>query len=535
MVGNVVREPLLSAYVGYWVRRRGSAAAASSRRAVALAVDHCFGPVGLHRLEATVRPENAPSLRVLAKLGFREEGLFRRYLDVDGAWRDHLCFAITAEEPPPGGLRRLVSAGRAAGPERVTRSDHHSHEHTRTSRPDCTPVNVGGRGASLPGAPRPAVYREQRESGAGGGRPPSYVRSAGGGGGRAQLTDLHRTGGDLAADPRSRRRPAPQEVARPSGASLAGRVLARPRRRRNRRRIARLLTEEGDVWTLTIWTRTTRRRARRDGAALGLTVRAGRRRARDRRTDRRRRRARTPVVDDADDEPGVRWERPPPRYRPGRGGFDPRGRGEAARARYAVPPARGALPAGVRAARERAAAAAFPVVWWAHGAIDLALVVYLIYLRRQVRMEDSDPRAAAPPGWPAPGEHRGRRPRSGRRWARRGREVTRRPPRPRPTTPTRTEGDRADPDEREEVDGWADEDDGTTRVRGVGEPVGLLPPGDAKSTRDRGARERPAPAAARPAAPVPPGTSLVVVDDDELDLHDLGTLTRAHHRRAVGE
>ena len=66
------------------------------------------------RFEATVRPENAASIRVLGKLGFREEGLFRRYLDVDGQWRDHLCFAITAEEPPTGGLvGRLVVEGRA--------------------------------------------------------------------------------------------------------------------------------------------------------------------------------------------------------------------------------------------------------------------------------------------------------------------------------------------------------------------------------------------------------------------------------------
>ena len=80
--------------------------------AVALAVDHCLGPVGLHRLEATVRPENAASLRVLAKLGFREEGMFRRYLDVDGAWRDHLCFAITTEDLPTGGI---VGPPRASG------------------------------------------------------------------------------------------------------------------------------------------------------------------------------------------------------------------------------------------------------------------------------------------------------------------------------------------------------------------------------------------------------------------------------------
>jgi [ribosomal protein S5]-alanine N-acetyltransferase len=113
MVGNVVREPLLSAYVGYWV----DAAVANGgviTAAVAMVVDHCFGPVGLHRLEATVRPENGPSRRVLAKLGFRLEGVFRRYLDVDGAWRDHECYALTAEEPGPGGLvGRLVAEGRA--------------------------------------------------------------------------------------------------------------------------------------------------------------------------------------------------------------------------------------------------------------------------------------------------------------------------------------------------------------------------------------------------------------------------------------
>jgi ribosomal-protein-alanine N-acetyltransferase len=113
MIGNVVREPLLSAYVGYWCDTRWTGRGVTTA-GVALAVDHCFGPVGLHRLEATVRPENAASLRVLAKLGFREEGLFRRYLDVDGAWRDHLVYALTADELPPRGIvGRLLDAGRA--------------------------------------------------------------------------------------------------------------------------------------------------------------------------------------------------------------------------------------------------------------------------------------------------------------------------------------------------------------------------------------------------------------------------------------
>jgi ribosomal-protein-alanine N-acetyltransferase len=111
-IGNVIRAALRSAWVGYWVSSsvagRGVATAA-----VALAVDHAFGFAGLHRVEATVRPENAASLKVLAKVGFRREGLFERYLDVAGAWRDHVCLALTAEETDGGLTRRLIRAGHA--------------------------------------------------------------------------------------------------------------------------------------------------------------------------------------------------------------------------------------------------------------------------------------------------------------------------------------------------------------------------------------------------------------------------------------
>ncbi|AHH94124.1 GNAT family protein [Kutzneria viridogrisea] len=111
-VGNVLRGSLRSAWVGYWVASHlvgGGVATA----AVALVADHCFGAAGLHRLEATVRPENGASLRVLTKSGFREEGLFQRYLDVAGDWRDHICFALTAEEATDGLVGRLVAGGRA--------------------------------------------------------------------------------------------------------------------------------------------------------------------------------------------------------------------------------------------------------------------------------------------------------------------------------------------------------------------------------------------------------------------------------------
>jgi ribosomal-protein-alanine N-acetyltransferase len=111
-LGNVIRASLRSAWIGYWVSSEAAGRGVATA-AVALVVDHAMFNAGLHRIEATVRPENAPSLRVLRKAGFREEGLFLRYLDVAGAWRDHLVFAITAEEIANGLVARLVAAGRA--------------------------------------------------------------------------------------------------------------------------------------------------------------------------------------------------------------------------------------------------------------------------------------------------------------------------------------------------------------------------------------------------------------------------------------
>jgi ribosomal-protein-alanine N-acetyltransferase len=114
-IGNVVRGSLCSAWIGYWVAAdlgRGGVATA----AVAMLTDHCLFAAGLHRVEATVRPENAASLRVLDKLGFRQEGLLRHYLDVAGAWRDHVLLAVTVDDAPSGLVHKLVADGRARFP-----------------------------------------------------------------------------------------------------------------------------------------------------------------------------------------------------------------------------------------------------------------------------------------------------------------------------------------------------------------------------------------------------------------------------------
>ncbi|MBU2662999.1 GNAT family N-acetyltransferase [Actinoplanes bogorensis] len=103
-LGNIVRRAFSSAYAGYWVDHR-VAGQGVIPTALALAVDHAFGPGGLHRIEVNIRPENRPSRRVVEKLGFREEAYHQRYMHIDGGWRDHLGYALTSEEiAAEGGL-----------------------------------------------------------------------------------------------------------------------------------------------------------------------------------------------------------------------------------------------------------------------------------------------------------------------------------------------------------------------------------------------------------------------------------------------
>lgn len=110
-VSSVQWGSVSSATIGYWVSER-FAGKNVTPTAVALATDHCFFELRLHRMEICIRPENGPSLRVVEKLGFRYEGLRRRYIHIDGDWRDHHCFALTVEDVPSGVLRRWLD-GRA--------------------------------------------------------------------------------------------------------------------------------------------------------------------------------------------------------------------------------------------------------------------------------------------------------------------------------------------------------------------------------------------------------------------------------------
>ena len=96
-LANIVRGAWQNATLGYWIARRFAGRGATTT-AVALVTDHLLGPASLHRVEVCIRPENIASLRVVEKLGFRYEGCRRRYIHIDGDWRDHLCFAVVREE-----------------------------------------------------------------------------------------------------------------------------------------------------------------------------------------------------------------------------------------------------------------------------------------------------------------------------------------------------------------------------------------------------------------------------------------------------
>jgi ribosomal-protein-alanine N-acetyltransferase len=96
-VSQIVRGYFQSAYLGYYANARHAGKGLMSE-AMALVLDHAFGPLSLHRLEANIQPGNGPSIALARGAGFRLEGYSPRYLLIGGRWRDHERYAITADE-----------------------------------------------------------------------------------------------------------------------------------------------------------------------------------------------------------------------------------------------------------------------------------------------------------------------------------------------------------------------------------------------------------------------------------------------------
>jgi [ribosomal protein S5]-alanine N-acetyltransferase len=96
-LSDIVRKVFQNAYLGYYAFEP-HAGTGLMRAAMPLVMAHAFTELGLHRLQANVQPENTASRRLLEVTSWREEGFAQRYLFIDGDWRDHVMYAITAED-----------------------------------------------------------------------------------------------------------------------------------------------------------------------------------------------------------------------------------------------------------------------------------------------------------------------------------------------------------------------------------------------------------------------------------------------------
>jgi ribosomal-protein-alanine N-acetyltransferase len=96
-LSGIQRGPFQSAHVGYWVDQ-AQAGRGLVPEALVLVLGLAFEELSLHRVEVAIVPRNRASRRVVEKLGLREEGIARDYLQIRGRWEDHVRYGITADE-----------------------------------------------------------------------------------------------------------------------------------------------------------------------------------------------------------------------------------------------------------------------------------------------------------------------------------------------------------------------------------------------------------------------------------------------------
>jgi ribosomal-protein-alanine N-acetyltransferase len=105
-LSSIQRGPYQNAYVGYWIDE-ARAGRGHMPEALVLVARFAFEDLGLHRIQVSVIPRNKSSRRVAEKLGLRDEGIARRYLQIAGAWEDHVRYAFTSEDWQEHGPRLL--------------------------------------------------------------------------------------------------------------------------------------------------------------------------------------------------------------------------------------------------------------------------------------------------------------------------------------------------------------------------------------------------------------------------------------------
>jgi ribosomal-protein-alanine N-acetyltransferase len=96
-LSEIVRGAFRSAYLGYYALAPHAGHGYMSE-AFGMLLDVVFRALRLHRVEANVQPDNAASLRLVERVGFAREGYSRRYVKIAGRWRDHVRYALLADD-----------------------------------------------------------------------------------------------------------------------------------------------------------------------------------------------------------------------------------------------------------------------------------------------------------------------------------------------------------------------------------------------------------------------------------------------------
>lgn len=96
-LSQIIRGSFQNAYLGYYVGAE-HAGCGYTTEAIRLILRFAFSELKLHRIEANIQPGNKASIRVVRKNGFIKEGFSRKYLKIDGRWRDHERWAIIFED-----------------------------------------------------------------------------------------------------------------------------------------------------------------------------------------------------------------------------------------------------------------------------------------------------------------------------------------------------------------------------------------------------------------------------------------------------
>lgn len=95
-LSNIRYRAAQQANLGYWLGQnytgQGHMFQASS-----LCLNFAFQTIKLNRVNAVCLPSNAASIKVLMAKGFVKEGMAEQFLRINGKFRDHFLFGLTAD------------------------------------------------------------------------------------------------------------------------------------------------------------------------------------------------------------------------------------------------------------------------------------------------------------------------------------------------------------------------------------------------------------------------------------------------------